>query len=257
MLRLGSFLLALWAIPAFAQTIQPTGGGGGAPSSITIPTPTTGCATANGVFFNSSNTLACANGFTTTGTEAAVASGTQTASLPILALTQTWNNGAIDFTGVRIATTVTAASGLSAPLRIFAGAAGATKIFEIRSDGLVASALSYTNTAATFQIGSTSFVLPSTGSLVWGNAVSGFGTNDLLVTRVTTGVAKIASNGASAGAIVTDPKTVTNLPAAATAGAGARAFVTDATACTFGGAITGGGSTPCPVYSTGSAWLGG
>jgi hypothetical protein len=48
--------------------------------------------------------------------------------------------------------------------------------------------------------------------------------------------------------------TVATLPAAAAAGAGARAFVTDATGCTFGSSVTGGGSTKCPVYSDGSAW---
>lgn len=52
-------------------------------------------------------------------------------------------------------------------------------------------------------------------------------------------------------------RTVSQLPAAAAGNVGFRAFVTDATACTFGGAITGGGSTKCPVYSTGAAWVGG
>lgn len=90
-----------------------TSGGGGVPTSIAIPTTTTGCATANGVFFNSSNTLACASGFTTTGTEAAIASGTQTTSLPILALTQTWNNAGTTFTAVDINVTNTASNAAS------------------------------------------------------------------------------------------------------------------------------------------------
>ncbi len=104
MLRLGSFLLVLWAITAQAQTLIPLGGsgGGGAPSTIPAGTPVTGCGTPNGVFYNSSNTFACASGFTTSGTEAAIASGTQTTNLPILALSQTWNNGATAFTGMFI-----------------------------------------------------------------------------------------------------------------------------------------------------------
>ena len=61
----------------------------------------------------------------------------------------------------------------------------------------------------------------------------------------------------AASAIVTKPTTVASLPAAATAGAGARAYVTDATACTFGGALTGGASTNCPVVSNGTSWVGG
>jgi len=50
------------------------------------------------------------------------------------------------------------------------------------------------------------------------------------------------------------PVAVSALPLAATAGVGARAFVNDATAPVFGSAVTGGGSVPVPVYSTGSAW---
>ena len=50
------------------------------------------------------------------------------------------------------------------------------------------------------------------------------------------------------------PVAVSALPAAATAGAGARAFVNDASAPTFGSAVTGGGTVLVPVYSTGSAW---
>jgi hypothetical protein len=47
--------------------------------------------------------------------------------------------------------------------------------------------------------------------------------------------------------------TVSALPAAGTAGR--RAYVTDATTCTFGGALTGGGTTVCPVFDTGTAWV--
>lgn len=39
--------------------------------------------------------------------------------------------------------------------------------------------------------------------------------------------------------------------------AGDRATVSDATACTFGSAVTGGGSTLCPVVYNGSSWLAG
>lgn len=49
--------------------------------------------------------------------------------------------------------------------------------------------------------------------------------------------------------------TVSSLPVAP--GMGARAFVTDATACTFGGALTGGGSIYCPVTFNGTTWQGG
>ena len=49
--------------------------------------------------------------------------------------------------------------------------------------------------------------------------------------------------------------TVATLPAAATTGVGSRAFISDgALAPAFGAAATGGGTTPMPVYSDGTAW---
>ena len=49
--------------------------------------------------------------------------------------------------------------------------------------------------------------------------------------------------------------TVATLPAAGTAGR--RAYVTDATAPTFLGALTGGGTVRCPVFDNGAAWVAG
>lgn len=60
-----------------------------------------------------------------------------------------------------------------------------------------------------------------------------------------------------AGKVRTVGATVSGLGSAATAGAGARGYVTDATACTFGLTLTGGGSTGCPAYSDGTNWKGG
>lgn len=60
------------------------------------------------------------------------------------------------------------------------------------------------------------------------------------------------------GTLSTAGYTVATLPAAAPqAVIGARAYVTDALACTFLGALTGGGSTFCPVEYNGSAWIAG
>jgi hypothetical protein len=69
--------------------------------------------------------------------------------------------------------------------------------------------------------------------------------------------AGIKFTGAAAGLtshIKVPAVAVSSLPSAATAGVGARAFVNDATSPVFGSAVTGGGSVPVPVYSTGSAW---
>jgi hypothetical protein len=49
--------------------------------------------------------------------------------------------------------------------------------------------------------------------------------------------------------------TVATLPAASAALKGATAYVTDATAPTFLGTLTGGGSAGCPVTCTGTAWI--
>lgn len=54
--------------------------------------------------------------------------------------------------------------------------------------------------------------------------------------------------------IISKGYTVATLPAGVT---GARAHVTDAVACTFMGALTGGGAVVCPVFYNGSAWVGG
>ncbi len=54
------------------------------------------------------------------------------------------------------------------------------------------------------------------------------------------------------GTLRTLTTTVSGLPTAGTAGR--RAFVTDATACTLGTTVAGGGSTKCPVYDDGTNW---
>jgi hypothetical protein len=56
------------------------------------------------------------------------------------------------------------------------------------------------------------------------------------------------------GAVMTECVTVSTLPTGKT---GMRHCVTDATSCTFLGALTGSGATFCPVVYTGSAWVGG
>jgi hypothetical protein len=90
------------------------------------------------------------------------------------------------------------------------------------------------------------------------NDVNG-ATGDVFLTRVTTGVVKIAgTSGTGVGAIVTTPTVVGSLPSAATAGAGARAFVTDSNQSMtvgIGTAVVGGGANKVPVYSDGASWL--
>ena len=55
------------------------------------------------------------------------------------------------------------------------------------------------------------------------------------------------------GTVATAGYTVATLPAAGTAGR--RAYVTDATAPTYLGTLTGGGSVVCPVFDNGTTWV--
>lgn len=102
-------------------------------------------------------------------------------------------------------------------------------------------------------------VIPANG--VWANSDTASFTagvsQDAWIKRIGAGIFRIQNNSSTAGVLVTAATTVSGLPAAATAGAGARGYVTDATSCTFLGALTGGGSTKCPVVSDGTSWTGG
>lgn len=59
------------------------------------------------------------------------------------------------------------------------------------------------------------------------------------------------TGGVTARSVVTTPGTVAQLP---TGVKGMRSFVTDATAATFGSAVTGGGANNVPVWHNGTAW---
>ncbi len=63
-----------------------------------------------------------------------IAGGTQTASFPALAVTQTWNNGAVSFTGLDVNVTNTASASTSYPLDV---RLGGTYLLRVRRDGYV------------------------------------------------------------------------------------------------------------------------
>ena len=75
--------------------------------------------------YNSSGTFAGASGLTTNGTELTIASGTKTADAPVLNMSQTWNNGAVTFTGLKF----NAATGSSA------GSAAASLLMDLQLEG--------------------------------------------------------------------------------------------------------------------------
>lgn len=100
------------------------------------------------------------------------------------------------------------------------------------------------------------------------NNVVGFSMNNLTLFNFALSIASTSNGtigsfvqsgtgGLTWGSTVTHtipPGTVANLPAAS-ANTASTAVVTDATACTAGSSPTGGGSTICPEYSNGSAWI--
>lgn len=95
---------------------------------------------------------------------------------------------------------------------------------------------------------------------VIGAGASGARANAIFLGRTATDVTIAGPTIPGARTIANDGYTVAQLTSAFPASAdlrGARAYVTDATAPTFLGALTGGGSVVCPVFCNGSAWVSG
>lgn len=86
------------------------------------------------VQFNSSGSLAGDSGFTFSSTNKAMTLGgaTITANAPVLDLTQTWNNAAVTFTGLRFNVTDTASNAASL---LFDLQTGGTSRLSVRKDG--------------------------------------------------------------------------------------------------------------------------
>lgn len=102
------------------QTINSTGG---APGGSTTQ-----------LQYNNAGAFGGTSGITTTGTELTIASGTKTASTPVLDITQTWNNAAVTFTGIKmnVTDTASAAGSLLADLQV-----GGSSILSVRKDSNV------------------------------------------------------------------------------------------------------------------------
>lgn len=101
--------LLLAALGAQAQPFNTTPRSGS--TTITNGTTVTSSCTAGGALFSSSNTVKCDGPMTfsaTAGAGPTIAAGTATTDVQALAITQTWNNAAVSFTGMSIIPTVTA-----------------------------------------------------------------------------------------------------------------------------------------------------
>jgi hypothetical protein len=117
--------------------------------------------------------------------------GTLTASAPVLDLSQTWNNAAVTFTGLKIAITNTAAGISSNIIQVDAGASGTTSTFFVRRDGAVTT-LNSINVAGGGTMGGPALTMATTQfrggsncSFAWtGSANNAYGSGaDLILLR--------------------------------------------------------------------------
>jgi len=208
------------------------------------------------VQFNDSGSFAGDSGLTYNDTAGALTVGGKTATTdsPVLNLSQTWNNAATTFTGLKLNVTNTASAGGSKLLDL---QVGGTSQFRLNNEGAITSPndLIFTRGATTsFRSGSTRFSITSELGLSNNNASS----PDTFIARNSAGVVKITDGSNGTGYLKLIPTTVGALTAAATVGAGTKAFVTDSTSTlssNHGQAVVGGGSNFVPVFSDGTNWI--
>jgi hypothetical protein len=192
------------------------GGGGGTPGGSNTQ-----------IQYNSSGTFAGASGLTTNGTELTIASGTKTADAPVLNMSQTWNNGAVTFTGLKfnVVSDTSAAASLLMDLQV-----GGTSRFSVTKAGGITIPLG-TSAGYGFAGGTVSLYAASnvlniySGALVTlVNAASSFGWSDIILTR--RGAANLRFGAADAAAPVAQTLSVQSVVAGTTNTAGANLTIT-------------------------------
>jgi len=253
------------------EWVDQTGGGGTPGGSDTQ------------VQFNDGGSFAGDSGLTYDDAAGALTVGgkTVTTDAPIINLSQTWNNAATTFTGLKLNVTNTASAAASNLLDL---QVGGTSLFKVNNNGSINIYTVGTNTPTGFGIGSpaTSLLATYTGNR-WNAAIGsdrlvlestswlGFsslpGTNsnfpaggnvDTRLYRDSAGVLKITDGSTGTGYLKLIPTTVGALTAAATVGAGTKAFVTDSASTLsshHGQAVVGGGTNFVPVFSDGTNWI--
>jgi hypothetical protein len=219
------------------QTVNASGGGGGSPGGSTLQ-----------IQYNAAGSFAGMAGtsWDNTNQSLAISGATVTASKPILDLSQTWNNGAVVFTGLKANFTKTAGDNTSLLLDLQVGGSSKFNVDVLGNVHFGNTGRFITDTGSLLQIGGTGVWI--TGSMYVGSGA------DIVFSRVASGIAKITDGSTGAGVIQFQPVVVASLPSAATAGKGARAFVSDATAPSFGATVAGSGAVATPVYSDGTNW---
>ena len=155
---------------------------------------------------NSSGTIALTSGTTftnltaapTSGSALTLTGGTVTASAPVLDATQTWNDAANIFVGLRFTATNTA-SNLDSDLMQLR--VGATNMFKVRRDGAVAAADSFLAGGAFMQ--SNSFRAGSAGNLTFSSGSGGVsGSLDTTLSREAAGVFRMTAPAAGAAGLL-------------------------------------------------------
>jgi hypothetical protein len=218
-------------------SLQGGGGGGGTPGGSTTQ-----------IQYNNAGAFAGASGLTTNGTELTVASGTKTANAPVLNMSQTWNNGAVTFTGLKF----NAATGSSA------GSAAASLLMDLQLEGVsqfsvskigALTALSSVNSSAgsfsAYVVTPTILVSTSNPTIAFG------GSSDAIISR--RGTANLRLGAADAPAPVPQKLSVQSVVASTSNTAGADLTITGSqgTGSGVGGSIifqtavanSGGGAT--------------
>lgn len=181
-----------------------------------------------------------------------LASGTITANAPALNITQTWNNAAVAFTGIKYNVTITAddfANSLLMDLQ-----EGGSSKFSVNRFGTITAGGLISGTWFYMTSGRTAINSSNAYSITTGNANGAF---DVSLIRQSSGVwgVRSGSTSSAAGAMHFSTFTVSGLPAAGTVGAGGLAFVSDANATTARTTVAGGGANFVMVMSNGTNWL--
>jgi hypothetical protein len=217
------------------------------------------------VQYNNAGAFAGASGITTTGTEFTIASGTKTASAPVLDMSQTWNNAGVTFTGLKLNVTNTASANLSKILDLqvsgstvaavypsYAGWSGATGtttgvllVTQVHGGGFTLSGGASSNKGLTLgQDGRIGF---SSSSTPWPAASLSF---DTILSR--RGAANFRFGDADTGSPVAQTLSVQSVAAGTSNTAGANLTITGSQ-----GTGTGAGGSiifqVAPAGSTGSA----
>jgi len=136
-----------------------------------------------------------------------------TTSNPILNLAQTWNAGAVTFTGLKFNVTSTASSASSLLVDLQTG--GASQ-FSVRKDGVVTASNSFTTTALNVGMLSAGIFVGNTANFGFSSGSSVFAATDVYLSRAAAASLQIGAADVSSGAVAQTLTVQSNTGAATT-----------------------------------------